>query len=76
MSAAAPLDMTMVTAQALGTQPKLRAWSLEYLSDGITFKWCGYAQDKAQADWIGREVLDMYPAFSRSRAQLVAALEV
>lgn len=71
-----PLDMTKIAAQALGTAPKLRAWSLEYLSEGITFRWAGYAQDQQQADWIAREVLDMYSAFSRSRAQLVAAIEV
>ena len=72
-----PLDMTKIAAQALGTAPKLRAWSLEYLSEGITFKWAGYGETQQAADRKARQELhDLYPAYSRHRAQLVAAIEV
>lgn len=70
------LDMAAVAAQALGTQPKPRAWSLEYLCDGILFKWAGYAATQGEADQKAREYLDMYLSFSKERAQLSAALEV
>lgn len=71
------LDMQAVTREALGDVPKLRAWSLEYLSAGITFKWAGKAYTRNAADFLAREKLhELYASFSKTGAQLVAAVEI
>lgn len=69
------LDMTAVTREALGGL-KSRAWSLEYLCSGVTFKWAGYATTQQDADQQARQHLDQYANFSPKSAQLIAALEV
>lgn len=72
-----PLDMDAVTREALGDVPRLRAWSLDYLSGGITFKWSGRAYTQNAADFLAREKLgDLYESFSKTGAQLVAAVEI
>jgi hypothetical protein len=66
------LDMNSVTRTALG----LRAWRLEFDSEGVPFVWEGLAANQGAAESMARrELADQWAGFNRILARVTACLE-